>query len=125
MKKIVLLLILLLNLSYSSNIQKAFAVAVFDEDGKGENIQNKRITENDYNGICYSKIIIFGQFNNNLNLDIKIGNSIGTYESKIPISNQNNIVIGYELTFKHYTVTSGYFEVRIDGKLYDTKVFIK
>ena len=30
-----------------------------------------------------------------------------------------------EITFKHYTVEKGYFEVRINNKLYDTKVFIK
>ena len=33
--------------------------------------------------------------------------------------------IAEEITFKHYTVEKGYFEVRINNKLYDTKVFIK
>ena len=36
-----------------------------------------------------------------------------------------DIIFGYELTFKHLDVQKGYFEVFIDGKLYDTKVFVK
>ena len=29
------------------------------------------------------------------------------------------------MTFKHYNIDKGYFEVRINNKLYDTKVFVK
>ena len=29
------------------------------------------------------------------------------------------------MTFKHYKVTIGYMEVRVNNKLYDSKVFIK
>ena len=35
------------------------------------------------------------------------------------------IKIGEELTFKHFNVKKGYFEVKIDNKIYDSKVFIK
>ena len=44
---------------------------------------------------------------------------------EISIYNSNNIKIGEELTFKHENVIKGYFEVRILGKLFDIKVFIK
>jgi len=37
----------------NSDIQVSYAVAVFHENGTGENIQHKKITDQDYNGICF------------------------------------------------------------------------
>lgn len=110
-----------------STIQASYAVGIFDEKGNGENIQHKKITQNDYNGTCYSKIVIFGNSNilNNSNIQVKIGNSIGYFEKSISIYNKYKIKIGEEITFKHYNIQKGYFEVKIDNKLYDTKVFIR
>ena len=59
------------------------------------------------------------------NIEVKIGNSLGYLENSLPIYNNQKIYIGEELTFKHYNVSKGYFEVKIDNKLYDTKVFVK
>ena len=98
---------------------------IYDENGKGENVQHTKITQNNYNGICYTKIAIFGNINNNSRIEVIIGNSIGNFENKIPLTNDKNIVIGYEYTFKHYTVEKGHIEVKIDNKLYDSKVFVK
>lgn len=125
MKKVLFLLLLFINFSFSTEIYKAFAVAIFDENFKGENVQHSKSTQNNYNGICYTKIAIFGTINNNSKIDVTIGNSIGNFENKTPLTNDKNIVIGYEYTFKHYTVNKGFIEVRIDNKLYDSKVFVK
>ena len=124
MAKLIFLFFLLLSFSYSNTIYKAFAVAIYDENGKGENVQHTKITQNNYNGICYTKIAIFGNINNNSRIEVIIGNSIGNFENKIPLTNDKNIVIGYEYTFKHYTVEKGHIEVKIDNKLYDSKVFV-
>ena len=125
MAKLIFLFFLLLSFSYSNTIYKAFAVAIYDENGKGENIQHAKITQNNYSDICYTKIAIFGNINNNSRIEVIIGNSIGNFENKIPLTNDKNIVIGYEYTFKHYTVEKGHIEVKIDNKLYDSKVFVK
>ena len=126
MKKILFILILasFYLFAFDSRIQAAFAIGIFDEYGNGENIQHKKTTNNNYNGICYSKIVIFGEYFNS-NIQVKIGNSIGHFEKSLSIYNNNKIKIGEELTFKHFNIQKGYFEVRIDDKLYDTKVFIK
>lgn len=110
--------------AFDSAIQASYAVGIFDKDGNGENIQHKRITQKDYNDTCYSKIVIFGN-SNNTNIQVKIGNSIGYFEKSISIYNKYKIKIGEEITFKHYNIKEGYFEVKIDNKLYDTKVFIR
>lgn len=110
--------------SYNSNIQNSYAIGIFDEEGKGENIQHKIKTLEDYNGICFSKIVVFGILSNN-KIEVKIGDSIGHLENSIPVYNKQKIKIGEELTFKHYNVSKGYFEIRIDEKLYDSKVFVK
>lgn len=125
MARLIFLFFLLLSFSYSNNIYKAFAVAIYDENGKGENIQYAKITQNNYSDICYTKIAIFGKINNNSRIEVNIGNSIGNFENKVPLINDKNIVIGYEYSFKHYTVEKGYIEIRIDNKLYDSKVFVK
>ena len=126
MKKLILILaIITLNLfSMPNDIQASYAVAVFHENGTGENIQHKKITDQDYNGICFSKIVVFGEIRNK-KIEVKIGNALGYFESSIPIYNNQKIYIAEELTFKHYNVSKGYFEVKIDNKLYDTKVFVK
>lgn len=108
----------------TSNIQKAVAIGIFDEKGNGENIQHLRKSKYDYNGTCFSKIAIFGRLGNS-NLQVKIGNSIGHIIKSTPIYNKKNILIGKELTFKHFKISKGYFEIKINNKVFDTKVFIK
>lgn len=129
MKKIrdILILLLLSNLSlfaYSSNVTNAYAIGVFDEKGNGENIQHVRKTKNDYNGTCYSKIVVFGRLLAQTP-DVRIGTSKGHFVKSSPVYNKKKIKIAQELTFKHYGVTKGYFEVRISNRLYDGKVFVK
>ena len=125
MKKLILILLILnLNLAYSSSIQASYAIGVFHENGNGENVQHKKITDQDYNGICFSKIVVFGEIRNK-KIEVRIGNSLGYFENSIPIYNKQKIFIAEELTFKHYNVSKGYFEVKIDNKIYDTKVFVK
>lgn len=124
-KTIYLLLINTFTLfAFDSKIQASYAIGIFNENGNGENIQHKKITSNDYNGICYSKIVIFGNLKNS-KVEVKIGNSLGYYENSISVYNNQKIKIGEELTFKHYNIQKGYFEIKIDDKLYDTKVFVK
>lgn len=125
--KHILILFLLLNLSlfaYSSKVTAAYAIGVFDTQGNGENIQHVRKTKNDYNGTCYSKIVVFGKLLGQTP-KVKIGNSKGHYMKSIPIYNRNKIKIAQEITYKHYNLKSGYFEVRVGQKLFDTKVFVK
>lgn len=110
--------------AFDSKIQASYAIAIFDENKNGENIQHKKMTINDYNGICYSKIVIFGDYFNS-KIEVKIGDSLGYFENSISIYNNRKIKIGEELTFKHNNVQKGYFEVKIDDKVYDSKVFIK
>jgi len=122
---ITLLVLTLTNLNaYSSQIKTAHAIAIFHENGNGENIQHLRKTKDDYNGTCFSKIVVFGRLNN-IMPDVKIGNSKGNFIKSIPIYNKQKIKIAQEMTFKHYKVTKGYMEVRVNNKLYDSKVFIK
>lgn len=110
--------------AYSTKIKTAHAIGIFHENGNGENIQHVRKTKDDYNGICYSKIVVFGKLNS-IKPKVKIGNSIGTFVKAIPIYNKQKIKIAEEITFKHHSVTKGYIEVRVDKKLYDSKVFVK
>lgn len=125
MKKIVLIALLTNSLfSNISDIKSAVAIGIFDEAGNGENIQYLRKTKNNYDGVCYSKIAVFGNLGES-EIEVKIGNSIGHYEKDIPIYSKQKILIGREVTFKHYNISKGYLEVRIDNKLFDTKVFIK
>ncbi len=126
MKKTILTLLLLSinSLAFEEKIQAAYAIGIFNEQGEGENIQHKKITQNDYNDICFSKIVIFGNTLNS-NIEVKIGNSLGYFKDSISIYNNNKIKIAEELTFKHYNISKGYFEIRINNKLFDTKVFVK
>jgi hypothetical protein len=108
----------------NSEIQASYSVGVFHENGSGENVQHKKITDQDYNGVCFSKIVVFGEIRNK-KIEVKIGKSLGYFESSIPIYNNQKIYIAEELTFKHYNVSKCYLEVKINDKIYDTKVFVK
>ena len=126
MKKLILILLFInLNLfALSSDIKEALAVGVFHENGAGEKIQHKKITDENYNGTCFSKVAVLGKMGNK-DIKVKIGSSLGYFQAKAPIFNIKNILIGYELTFIHYDVTSGILQVSIDGRIYDSKVFVK
>lgn len=126
MKKYILILIITISqlFAISSDIESSFATGIFHENGTGEKIQHKRVTDQNYEGVCFSKIAVLGKIQNK-NIQVRIGDSVGYFENIIPIYNVKNIKIGEEITFKHYNVSSGYFEVKIDGKIYDYKVFVK
>lgn len=129
MKNIFILITLLTFLltnskAYSSQIKTAHATGIFHQNGNGENIQHVRKTKEDYNGTCFSKIVIFGKVNN-IKVEVKIATSIGSFLKAKSIYNKQKIKIGQEMTFRHYKVTKGYLEVRVNNKLYDSKVFIK
>ena len=96
MKKYILILIITISqlFAISANIESSFATGIFHENGTGEKIQHKRVTDEDYQGTCYSKIAVLGKIQHK-NIQVKIGDSLG------------------------------YFEVKIDGKIYDYKVFVK
>lgn len=110
--------------AYTTQIKAAHAIGIFHKNGDGENIQHVRKTKDDYNGTCYSKIVVFGKLNN-IKPKIKIGNSIGVFIKAIPIYNMRKIKIAQEMTFKHYNVTKGYIKVTIGKKLFDSKVYVK
>ena len=122
---ITLLLLTLTNVeAYSTQIKAAHAIGIFHKNGKGENIQHVKKTKDDYNGLCFSKIIVFGKLND-IMPKVKIGNSQGSFIRTISIYNKQKIKIAQEMTFEHKKVTNGYLEVRIKNKLYDSKVFVK
>ena len=109
----------------SSDIQKAFLVAVYDKN-RVENVQHKIKTDFQYRGEVFFKVAIIGNYNKNVNVTTKINNSNGKLiHTETLYNNLTKKIYGYELTFKHLDVQKGYFEVFVDGKLYDTKVFVK
>ena len=109
----------------ASDIQKAFLVAVYDEN-RVENVQHKIKTDFQYRGEVFFKVAIIGNYNKNVNVITKINSSNGKLiNTETLYNNLTKKIYGYELTFKHLDVQKGYFEVFIDGKLYDTKVFVK
>lgn len=124
MKKLFTLILLSKITLFCSDIHASYAIGIFHENGSGENIQHKKNSDENYDGICFSKIVIFGNQNNN-KIEVKIGNSLGHFQNSIPIYNQNKIKIAEELTFKHFNITNAYFQIFIDNKLYDSKVFVK
>ena len=126
MKKLILILLFInLNLfALSSDIKEALAVGVFHENGAGEKVQRKKITDENYDGICFSKIVVIGKIENK-NIKVRIGESLGYIQNSIPVYNVQNILIGEEITFLHNNVTKGLIEVSIDGRIYDSKVFVK
>ena len=109
----------------ASDIQKAFLVAVYDEN-RVENVQHKIKTDFQYRGEVFFKVAIIGNYNKNVNVITKINSSNGKLiNTETLYNNLTKKIYGYELTFRHLDVQKGYFEVFIDGKLYDTKVFVK
>ena len=126
MKKIILLLTFLLStlFAYKTNVKGIYVIGIFDSGGKGENVQHLKKTKANYNGTCYTKIFLYG---NSLKHKptVKIGNSIGHYQSSKPIYSKRKIKIGEELLYKHYKVTSGLIRVTFKNKLFDSKVFVK
>ena len=126
MKKFILILLIYISNLFALNetIQTALAVGIFHENGTGEKIQNKKFTDENYEGICFSKIVVLGKIENK-NIQVKVGDSLGYFINTVPVYNVKNIKIGEELTFKHYNVSKGYIEVKIDGKIYDYKVYVK
>lgn len=109
----------------ANDIQKAFLVAVYDEN-RVENVQHKIKTDFQYRGEVFFKVAIIGNYNKNVNVITKINNSNGKLINTQELyNNLTKKIYGYELTFRHLDVEKGYFEVFIDGKLYDTKVFVK
>ena len=126
MKTSILFFILLLqNLLLGSPIKAAYAIGIFDEKGNGENIQHVRHTKANYDGTCFTKVFVVGKTLQNNNVEVKIGNALGHYQSSKPIFNTQNIKIGEVLTFKHYGVTNGLIVVSKQNKIFDTKVFVK
>jgi len=125
MKKLTIVLILLSNFlfAYNSNVKQAVAIGIFDSNGNGENIQHLRKTKNDYEGTCYTKVFVEGNFFRN-KPKVSIGNSIGHYESSKSIY-KNKKKIGEVLLFKHHNVSKGYIKVSFDKKIFDTKVYVK
>lgn len=125
MKKIILLLTLLLATYINAkNITGAYAIGIFDSFGNGENIQNARKTRADYNNTCYTKIFVIGTILRT-KPEVKIGNSIGHFQSSKPIYNKSKIKIGEVMIFKHYAVSSGLIRVTYRNRLFDSKVFVK
>lgn len=108
---------------FASNI-KSYAIAVFDKNGNGENIQHKRKTTYDYNGDIYSKVVVLST-NSKIIPSIYIGKSKGHFLKSEAIFNSKKRHIAYEITYRHYNVTKGYFEVFINNSLKDSKVFVK
>lgn len=109
----------------ASDIQKAFLVAVYDQN-RVENVQHKIKTDFQYRGEVFFKVAIIGNYNKNVNVLTKINNSNGKLINTQELyNNLTKKIYGYELTFRHLDLEKGYFEVFIDGKLYDTKVFVK
>lgn len=109
--------------AYSSKALNAYAVSLYDENMKEENIQGLQKTKHDYNGITYTKIYAFGQFFQE-QPHVQIGNSKGKLIDKRPIV-KNGLTIGSEMIFKHFTVRSGYLEVYIGKKLFDRSLYVK
>ncbi|AYJ79417.1 hypothetical protein AN286_04405 [Aliarcobacter cryaerophilus ATCC 43158] len=109
----------------ANDIQKAFLVAIYDEN-RVENVQHKIKTDFQYKGEVFFKVAIIGNYNKDVNVITKINKSNGKLINKEALYNSlTKKIYGYELTFRHLDVEKGYFEVFIDGKLYDTKVFVK
>jgi hypothetical protein len=50
---------------------------------------------------------------------------LGYIQNTTHVYNVQNILIGEEITFLHNNVTKGLIEVSIDGRIYDSKVFVK
>ena len=127
MKKHTLLISILLcifSTSLLAEVTQGYAIGIFDHNGKGENIQRKRETLEDYNGLCYSKVIVLGHYGQ-IKPKVTIGTSIGHLIDVKPYYNNRKIKIGSVLTFKHHNVTHGYLKLSYDKKILDFKVYIR
>lgn len=123
MKFIFIILVSFITLySYQTTFINAYALTIFDNK-KSENIQTKYKTKYNYENEVYITIVVFAKALNN-KPTVNIGSSIGHYISSKRVI-KNRLIIGHELTYKFYTVTKGYLEIRYDNKLYDGKTFIK
>ena len=128
MKKFILLLIFILSplFSYNTSVTAIYAIGIFNSAGKGENVQHLRKTKIDYTGTCYTKIFVVGNAFNS-KPEVRIGNSIGTYQSSKPIYSENTrkIKIGEVMVFKHLNVSKGLIKVSFKNRIYDSKVYVK
>lgn len=125
MKKIILITVSFATLlsAFTTKVVNGYAVSVYDENKIEENIQAKRTTQKDYNGICYSKIYIFGKILDG-HTKVLIGKSLGHKVEEHAI-HKNHLIVGKEMIFKHYGVTKGYFHVYFNNDLLDMKTFVK
>ena len=110
--------------AFSNDVKRIFAIGIFDTSKKGENLQNTRETKRDYNGVCYTKIYLYGRITK-MKPKVKIGNSIGHYENSQAVYNKEKIKIGQIITYKHYNVTDGILKVYLGKKLYDSRIYVK
>lgn len=110
--------------AYQTKLINGYAVSIYDEKMIEENIQSKRNTKKDYNGICYTKVYIFGKILHQGHTKVKIGNAIG-HKIKEEVIHKNRLIIGKMITFKHYGVSKGYLEVYFNDKLLDSKTLIQ
>ena len=124
MKTIFFILIFCTVTLFGKNETQAYAIGIFHKNGNGENIQHKRKTTYDYNGNIYSKVVVLST-NSKIIPTIYIGKSRGHFIKSQAIFNSKKRHIAYEITYKHYNVTKGYFEVFINNSLKDSKVFVK
>ena len=94
MKKFILILFIATSNLFSmpSDIQASYAIGVFHENGMGEKVQNKKITEDNYEGTCFSKIVVLGKIQDN-NIQVRIGDSLGYMENTTNVYNIQNIKI--------------------------------
>lgn len=123
--KNLLLISLIISFLNSQNIQKAFLVAIYDKS-RVENVQHKTKTDFEYRGEIFFVVAIIGSYDKNTDISTKINSSKGELvDTKALYNNLTKKVYGHELTFRHLNVEKGYFEVFVDEKLYDTKVFVK
>lgn len=111
-------------MSMQSKLINAYAVSIYDAQMIEENIQSKRTTKKDYEGICFTKIYVFGKVLHQGNITVKIGNTIGHKVEEQAI-HKNRLIIGKSILFKHYGVSKGYLQVFLNGKLKDSKTFIR
>lgn len=122
--KNILILALFVNICIAdSRVYGAFALAIYDKNMNKEEIQNKRETTKNYQGICFSEVFI-NYTKNNPNVKVTIGNSIG-HEIFSKAIYKNNIKVGKIIRFKHYAVDKGYLSVKINNQIFSKRIFIK
>ncbi|RXK04159.1 hypothetical protein [Halarcobacter bivalviorum] len=124
MIKVLLINLLLINSLFASpKIYNAYALTISDENGKKENIQNKRETDSDFNGNCLVEIFVNTKYKIEIP-KVTIGTAIGHFKSSKSVY-KNKIKVGEIMVFKLYNIRKGYLKITIYDKLYDMKTFIK